>query len=147
MDPHLVFNVVNLLPLPIWAIWIVAPGSRPARYLTQALWPWAVLAAIYGAFIVASGFEPARDTSFGSLSGVMAIFDGPWSTLAGWTHYLVFDAFVGRWMVLDAPRAGYRLAPFLVLTLMLGPLGFLAYVLLRPWLRGRSVDAEATAAP
>jgi len=55
--------------------------------------------------------------------------------LAGWQHYLCFDAFVARWMVNDAPDAGYKLSPVLLLTLFFGPCGMLLYLALRPVLR------------
>ena len=79
--------------------------------------------------------------SFSSLAGVMAGFDGEWTTLAGWTHYLCFDLFVARWIVRDAPDAGYKLSPILVLTLMFGPVGLLVYSALR----GRLVEGPTPA--
>src|SRR4051812_21348401 len=51
--------------------------------------------------------------------------------LAGWTHYLAFDLFVGRWEVRDAQRRGIPhllITPALVLTFLLGPAGFLFYL-------------------
>jgi hypothetical protein len=47
---------------------------------------------------------------------------------------LIFDLFVGAWQVRDAARRGVRhvlVVPCLVLTLMLGPLGLIAYLTLR----------------
>ena len=46
-------------------------------------------------------------------------------------HFLAFDLFVGRWEYLDARErqlTHWLLAPCLFLTLMLGPLGLLAYL-------------------
>ncbi len=136
MQAELVFPVMNVATLPVWALWILTPKSRAARYLASALWPWMVLCAAYGVLIALSAvLDAPRGASFWTLGGVMAIFDAPWATMAGWMHYLVFDLFVGRWIVSDAPDAGYRLAPFLVLTLLYGPLGLLAYAVARSWLR------------
>ena len=39
---------------------------------------------------------------FSSLSDVATLFGNPWLLLAGWTHYLAFDLFVGSWEVRDA---------------------------------------------
>jgi hypothetical protein len=78
------------------------------------------------------GLAPA---DFGSLDGVMKLFASPWAALAGWVHYLCFDLFVARWILNDAPDAGYRLAPILFLTLMFGPAGLLCYLALRSWLQ------------
>ena len=132
MDPAQLFRVVNLLPLPIWLLWMAAPSSRLSRTLARSLWPWVVLAAAYLVFlttaILQQGLSPA---SFGSLDGVMALFDSRWATLAGWTHYLCFDLFVARWIMNDAPDAGYWLTPILFLTLMFGPVGLLCYLAVR----------------
>jgi len=66
---------------------------------------------------------------------VMKLFASPWVALAGWVHYLCFDLFVARWMLHDAPDAGYRLSPILCLTLLFGPAGLLCYLALRSWLQ------------
>ena len=133
MDPAHIFQVVNLLPMPIWLLWMVAPSSQLSRTIARSVWPWVVLAALYLAFIVvaiagAGGFDPS---SYGSLPSVMRLFRSPWLALAGWTHYLCFDLFVARWIMNDAPDAGYWLTPILFLTLMFGPVGLLCYLAVR----------------
>lgn len=130
------FTVVNVMPLPIWAVWIFAPRSTLARRLAASWWPWVTLACIYVATLaVALTSEPSG--SFTSLAGVMGLFDWRWGALAGWVHYLCFDLFVGRWIVNDAPDGGHRLAVPLVLTLMVGPAGWLTYMAGRAWFRGQ----------
>ena len=137
MEPETIFTILNLLPLPVWLLWIAAPRSRPARALAHSLWPFVGLGAIYAALLayaLAAG-GPAEGSSFTSLAGVMALFASPWGVLAGWAHYLCLDLFVARWILRDAPEAGYRLSPILTLTLMAGPAGLLLYLALRRWLR------------
>jgi hypothetical protein len=99
----------------------------------HAAWVPLVLAAAYASALLASpGLH--EEASFGSLPGVMAFFSVPEAALAGWIHYLVFDLFVGAWEVRDARRRGIHHAlvvPCLALTLLLGPLGLAAYLLLR----------------
>ena len=132
MSPTTIFQIANVLPLPIWAIWILAPRSQASRTLAASTWPWAILAALYTALVVVAlthrGLQPAE---FGSLAGVMRLFAMPWTALAGWVHYLCFDLFVARWMMTDAPDAGHRMAPILLLTLLFGPAGLLCYLALR----------------
>ena len=127
MNPELVFSIVNLLPMPIWLTWVLAPKSKLARYFVDTLWPWMVLAAIYLALLGYAMTLPGTSGDFSSLAGVMALFDSEWGTLAGWTHYLCFDLFVARWIMREAPDAGYKLSPILVLTLMAGPVGLLVF--------------------
>jgi hypothetical protein len=145
VTPELLFTVANAAPLPIWAAWVLAPRSRLARALADSLWPWALLGAFYVAILAVSMTSGPRDGSFSSLAGVMAMFRSPWTVLAGWIHYIAFDLFVARWMMRDAPEAGYWLSPILLLTLMLGPAGLLVYLALRPWLRGRKRGSGAPA--
>jgi hypothetical protein len=132
MDPASVFRVVNVLPLPVWLLWMAAPSSQLSRTVARSLWPVGVLAGLYLLFIavalVGGGLDPA---GFGSLAGVMQLFDSEWATVAGWTHYLCFDLFVARWIMNDAPDAGYWLTPILFLTLMFGPVGLLCYLAVR----------------
>jgi hypothetical protein len=61
----------------------------------------------------------------------MGLFRSEWAALAGWVHYLCFDLFVARWIMNDAPDAGYWLTPILFLTLMFGPIGLLCYLAAR----------------
>ncbi len=52
----------------------------------------------------------------------------------GWVHFLAFDLFVGRWAYLDSQKrsiSAWLMAPILYFTLMLGPIGFLLYLLVR----------------
>jgi hypothetical protein len=137
MSPATLFSIVNVLPLPIWALWILAPRSGVSRGLASSLWPWQALAAVYLVCLaIALGFESGTAADFSSLAGVMALFDSEWGALAGWVHYLCFDLFVARWIMNDAPEGGYRLAPVLFLTLMAGPVGLLLYSAARGFFRG-----------
>jgi len=143
MTPETVFQIANVLPLPVWALWILAPRSAPSRALAASLWPWQALAALYAlclaiALTVGAPADARGAPDFGSLPGVMALFDQPWGALTGWVHYLCFDLFVARWIVNDAPDGGYRLAPVLLFTLMAGPVGLLLYTLGRRFFRGAS---------
>jgi Domain of unknown function (DUF4281) len=139
MRPETAFQICQLLPLPIWFIWIVLPRTALARHLARADWPWIVLASAYVACFVgavATGGELGPE-SFASLSGMMRLFDAPWGALTGWVHYLCFDTFVARWMVSRAPDSGYRLSPVLIATMMFGPIGLLAFFATRRRLERR----------
>ena len=49
-------------------------------------------------------------------------------------HFLAFDLFVGRWVYLDSRERGisaWLMAPILLVVLMLGPLGFILYLVVR----------------
>jgi len=150
MPAESAFLLVQLLPLPIWFVWIFLPRTRAARYLAGADWPWLAMAVVYlacfvGALTKGGGIGP---DSFTSLAGMMRLFDSPWGALSAWVHYLCFDTLIARWMVNRVPDAGFRLSPILVATMMLGPIGLLAFLAAHGWLaraqerRGSSVSGR-----
>ncbi len=54
--------------------------------------------------------------------------------MLGWVHYLVFDLFIGAWISRDSRLNGIahlKTVPALVLTLFLGPIGLLTYLVIR----------------
>jgi hypothetical protein len=58
----------------------------------------------------------------------------PAGATIAWVHFLAFDLFVGRWIYLDSQDrriSAWLMAPVLFLTLMLGPAGFLFYLVVR----------------
>ena len=88
---------------------------------------------MYAYLLFGYGTNP-EEFNFRTLYGVMVGFSVPHLVMAGWIHYLVFDLFVGAWEVRDAMRRNvphWLVVPCLVLTLMFGPIGLLAYVLVR----------------
>jgi hypothetical protein len=67
-------------------------------------------------------------------ASVAALLGTPIGAAAGCAHFIGFDLFVGRWMYLDARDRGVHplvMAPLLVLTILLAPLGLLAHLALR----------------
>ena len=143
MTAETLFLICNNGVLPAWLLLVVAPGWVWTQRLVHSAFIPILLGGVYGwAFLSSSGAP--EGASFFSLSGVMLFFTAETAALAGWVHYLVFDLFVGAWEVRDSRRLGiHRLAvvPCLVFTLMLGPLGLLAYLLLRlAWTRRFLLD-------
>ncbi len=77
---------------------------------------------------------PVPEGNFTTLAGVTALFSLAPNVMLGWSHYLVFDLFVGSWEVEDAGRRGLShlwVVPCLILTLMVGPVGLIAYFIVR----------------
>src|SRR3546814_15139339 len=63
----------------------------------------------------------------------MKLFDSPGGATMGWIHYLAFDLFTGMWIARDADQKGFSRAvqfPFLFLTLMAGPVGLFAWLII-----------------
>lgn len=130
--PELIFILANNLALIGWLLLIFAPRWGWTTRLVHAGLIPAVLAAIYTVLIVTT-FGQAEG-GFGSLGDVMKLFRYEWAVLTGWIHYLAFDLFIGAWELRDAQRAGivhWKVVPCLIMTFLLGPIGLLAYLLLR----------------
>lgn len=133
MDPHLLFSIVNKAVLPAWLLLIVAPHWRYTNKIIHHAWIPMLLAVCY-IYSLASITNSSEGGGFGTLSGVMILFQSPYGVLAGWIHYLVFDLFIGAWEVRDAKRNNikhYFVVPCLILTLMLGPIGLMLYLTIR----------------
>ena len=88
---------------------------------------------MYAIYIVQSvGVSGMMD--FGSLKSVMTLFTEENAVLAGWIHYLAFDLLIGMW-ILDQNKElkinQLAIAPCLFLTFMLGPIGFLLFMIIK----------------
>ena len=133
MTPSDVFSISNTMALPMWLLMIILPKWKVTRFLIDYKIIPLLLAVVYAIYIVMAMLDgPAMD--FGSLESVMTLFTSEEAVLAGWVHYLVFDLLVGMWM-LDQNK-GLKLhpiimAPCLILTFMLGPVGFLLFMGIR----------------
>ena len=138
MTPERLFSILNLLAMAGWLPLIFLPRRRWATEVVPVVVP-ALLAVVYVALVAAT--LPSSEGGFSSLAGVAALFDDRRALLAGWTHYLAFDLFIGGWEVRDAQRRGLRhllVVPALVLTFLLGPGGLLLYLGTRSVARVRS---------
>ena len=128
-----VFSLVNLIAMPMWILMIVLPKWKLTRFLVDYKLIPLVLSLVYAWYIaltIQSG--PAMD--FGSLEAVMNLFTAENALLAGWVHYLAFDLLVGMWMLDQNKTLGIHpliMAPCLLGTFMLGPVGFLVFMAVR----------------
>lgn len=135
MNLELLFKLGGDVVLPGWLLLLFAPGWRWTQRYTTFLAPL-LLAAVYGWLLAHA--HPAAGAGFGSLHAVQLLFGSPQALLAGWLHYLAFDLFTGAWEARDAARLGisrWLVAPCLLMTFLLGPLGLALYLLLRAGMR------------
>ncbi|MBA4185331.1 MAG: DUF4281 domain-containing protein [Acidobacteria bacterium] len=131
MNPETIFSIVNTTALLGWITLAVAPGWIWTRRIVWTAIPM-LLSAAY--LILVVSFFGQAEGGFGSLADVMQLFTNKNAALAGWIHYLAFDLFVGSWEVKDAQERGvshWFVVPCLFLTFLLGPIGFLAYNVVR----------------
>lgn len=144
MNAESLFVFCNNAVLPAWALLLLAPGWEWTQRIVHAVWIPLLLGGVYAGLLFAGPGAP-EGADFSTLAGVMRLFDAPAAVLAGWIHYLVFDLFVGAWEVRDARRRELShlwVAPCLVLTLALGPVGLVTYLGIRAVLTGETTLAE-----
>jgi len=136
MTPDYIFQLASQIALPGWLLLMFASNWK---WTSRIVVGFVVVAlSLTYAFLVLPMFSPEMFASFGTLKGVMNLFTDPTAVLVGWIHYLAFDLMVGWFIVFDAQREGinrWLLIPCLFFTFMLGPVGFLMYMLLRLALR------------
>ena len=128
MTAEFVFVACTTLAGTGWTLLVLYPGKPRVRSIAGIVIP-SVLAAAY---VVALGWHAGElSGGFTSLDAVAQLFSHRWALLAGWIHFLAFDLFVGSWIAADGSARGVgplALFPVLLLTLLFGPLGFLAYL-------------------
>jgi hypothetical protein len=125
------FRILNLAAMAAWLPLVFLPRRRWATAVLPIAMP-ALLGVVYVVLLAVS--LPGSDGSFSSLAGVRALFDDPRALVAGWTHYLAFDLFIGGWEVRDAQERGIPhllVVPALALTFLFGPAGLLLYLAIR----------------
>ena len=137
------FGLTNIIAFAGWIALALLP--RGPKVMAIVLYVCvAMLCLAYAAMFVAlfggladGGRVPgaaAADLGDYSVDGLRLLFMSDGGIVLGWTHYLAFDLFVGLWIAKDADHKGFsRLMqlPFLVVTLMAGPIGLLLWLIVR----------------
>ena len=126
-----VFWIANLVAVAGWLLLIAVPRNRRATTVAGTIIPL-LLAALYLSLLTVHW--GGRRGGFSTLHAVSDLFANEWLLLAGWVHYLAFDLFVGTWETGDALAHGisrWLVVPCLLLTFLFGPVGWLAYHVVR----------------
>jgi hypothetical protein len=142
-----IFSLSNYLVLPFWFLMILLPHWRWTRHLIGSPLVSAAPALIYASLALMRLGEMWPVIASPTLPGVAALLGSPAGATIAWVHFLAFDLFAGRWIYLDARArqiTAWLVAPLLFLTLMLGPLGFLLYLVVHA---GRGQAAATAGAP
>lgn len=128
------FNISGLFVLPFWLLMIVAPHWRVTLRILKSPFVIIVPVIAYVIFVlpqIGTLLPKVIAPKLPEISALLGTLEG--ATIA-WMHFLAFDLFVGRWAYLDSRERGisaWLMAPILFFILMLGPLGFLMYLVVR----------------
>jgi hypothetical protein len=145
----LLFRLSNLLVLPFWALMIMLPRWCWTGRIMRSPFVSAAPAILYATLVLPrlGAIWPAiaRPT----LPGIVTLLGSPEGSTIAWVHFLAFDLFIGRWIYLDSQQrrlSALLTVPVLFFTLMLGPLGFLTYLVIRTVATSREARKARTKA-
>lgn len=113
---------------------VFLPSWRWTERVLRSPWVVAPAALLYAALVAPRLGSVLSVVANPDLESVSALLSTPVGVTIAWVHFLAFDLFVGRWLYLDSRTRGlspWLSSPLLLVTLLLGPLGFLLYLLVR----------------
>ena len=131
MSYETIFSIASGLAMLGWIALLFLP--KPWRFVI----PIAICApsiAVFYAWKIIPMLGGLDFMAFSTLEGVMSLQGTALFALIGWVHYLAFDLIVGWVIANDAEQLGlsrWLILPALLLTVMLGPVGWLTYLLIR----------------
>ena len=135
MFTEILFYLSNFMVMPFWALMIFVPHGSWTKRMMASLWVIVPSAVLYLVMVV-----PNLIYIFSSLAsrptaaGVAALMSDPLAATISWTHFLVIDLFVGRWIYLDSRErslSAWIVSPILFITYNFSPIGFLFYLVAR----------------
>lgn len=110
---------------------LLFPSTRTTQRIVTSAWPFLILGALHALLLVAALatlFPAELGLSGRSFRSALA---GSWGFLAIWSHLLTLDLFAGVWIFRDARYWAVRPAPYLLATLVAGPIGLGLYLYVR----------------
>jgi Domain of unknown function (DUF4281) len=141
-----IFSLSSLLVMPFWFLMIFLPTWKWAKCIIASPWISALAAALYVVLVLPSILQILPAVMNPSLEGISSLLRTPAGATIAWVHFLAFDLFVGRWVYLDSRERNvsfWFVSPILFFVLMLGPLGFLLYLLAGSFFRASATRRVA----
>ena len=133
MTTELLYQICTIGVLPAWLLLIVAPKWKFTQLFVHSFFIPMLLGIFY---IGLQATDEGGNTEANALTldGARQLFASPKGFLAGWVHYIIFDLFVGAWVVRDAFKEKINhliVIPCLLIMIALGPVGLLLYSFVR----------------
>jgi hypothetical protein len=139
------FELSNLVVLPFWALMVLVPTWSVTRRIIASPWIVAPPALIYLVTLLPVATMVLPEVINPVQARIASLLGTPTGVTLAWAHFVAFDLFVGRWIYCDSRSRVYSawwVSPLLVLTLLVGPVGLLAYLVARTAIGGASVAAD-----
>jgi hypothetical protein len=139
------FELSNLVVLPFWALMILAPTWSFTRRIVGSPWIVAPPALIYLVVLLPVAAMVLQAVANPVPAEIASMLGTPTGTALAWAHFVAFDLFVGRWIHIDSRNRRYSpwwVSPTLLLTLLVGPVGLLTYLLVRTVIGGANAAVD-----
>lgn len=133
----LAFVLVFVGAAPFWTLMIVAPRWRWTQRIMSTPWSTTLPLVFWFLFAIPRLGELIPAVAKPTLPAWQELVAQPPVLVFMWAQIIAWDLFVGRWMYLDSRERGIHplvMAPVLVLTIMLSPIGMPLYLVLRRFL-------------
>jgi|SRR5687768_9827224 len=130
MNPYFLFTAFNVLAFICWLPLFISPYHKHTLKYLQYFYVPIFFAIAYGFCLTITIISYEVGGNMNLMDHIRKMFDSPWGFVTGWIHYLCFDFVVGTYMVLGAKKIEMNrivLVFCLILTFLLGPMGFLIY--------------------
>ena len=135
------FEFVTLVPQPFWLLIVFAPNWKGTRAIFEPIQPIAFMALVH-LFIVVLSTQGSPETGTAPLELFNHLFDPNYDGVETflelatyknfiseeWTHALIWDLFVARYIWLDGRRRGIFTSHSVLLTNAIGPPGLLLHL-------------------
>ena len=139
------FELSNLVVLPFWALMVLAPAWGVTRRIIASPWIVAPPAVLYLLALLPVISMVLPEVVTPQPARIASLLGTPTGATIAWAHFVALDLFAGRWIYCDSRSRGYSalwVSPLLVLTLLLCPIGLLAYLVARTIIGGPHVAAH-----
>ena len=132
MDTTTFFKIANNAAMFGWLLLLIAPKWK---YTIPTLVSFIIffLSTSY-TFIIIKTLPYIKPDVFSSLTTIRNLFANDIALLAGWIHYLVFDLFVGVYILREAEKIKlHRLVVTILLpiTFLFGPIGYVTFQIIK----------------
>ena len=125
MELNSIFNLANLFVLPFWLLIIFLPNWEITRKVMKSYLIFVPLILLYTYLFIISLYTDSIETLANpQLAELATVFSNPEVTFAGWTHFLVLDLFLGRYIYWQGQNEKIWTIHSLILCLFAGPIGF-----------------------
>ncbi|WP_431729607.1 ABA4-like family protein [Verrucosispora sp. TAA-831] len=133
------FTLTFALAAPFWVLMILLPRWPVTSRIIASPLIVAPVLVVYAVLVLPALGDVLPAVASPTLEGIRDLLGTDDGAAAAWAHMIAFDLFVGRWAWLDSRERRMPtlvMAPVLVSTILLGPIGLAVYLAVRTrWTR------------